>query len=320
MDGPTVETTGYPTGTRARPDGPAENGVEPQEDDARHPAIGGDAGASTRALLAWYAESGRRLAIRDATDPWAILVAEVMSQQTRIDRVEGHWLRFLDSFPTPTALAAAPLKDVVRAWSGLGYNRRGAALRDAARVIVEEHDGRVPSTVAELDALPGVGPYTARATAAIAFRVPVAAVDVNVRRVVERLAGEPLAPAETQRRADALVDRDRPDLWTHAVMDLAATVCRRRLPRCAACPLASGCASRGTPGEEPRPRGTGPSFEATRRWLRGRLLAEAAAAEGWHAVDGPRGSHDPAAVRDAVEALARDGLLEVDEAGRVRIA
>jgi A/G-specific adenine glycosylase len=274
---------------------------------------------TTAALLAWYGRAGRRLGIREATEPWAILVAEVMSQQTRIDRVEGHWRRFLALYPAPAALAAASLKDVIRAWAGLGYNRRAAALRDAARAIVERHGGRVPATVPELDALPGIGPYTARATAATAFGVPVAAVDVNVRRVVERLAGEPLAPAEVQRRADALVDPTRPDLWTHAAMDLAATVCRRRTPLCGDCPLAAWCASRDTPGDAPRTRGTGPSFPATRRWLRGRLLAEIVAADGWLTLEGGRGLHEPAAVREALAGLARDGLVEVDATGRARI-
>ena len=310
------ETTGYPT-DRRRPTLGAARG--PAQSPAWHPATH-PLEEATDDLLAWYARSGRRLVIRQTTDPWAILVAEVMSQQTRIDRVEGHWRRFLALYPTPTTLAAAPLKDVIRVWAGLGYNRRAAALRAAAQRIVDGHGGRVPATVAELEALPGIGPYTARATAATAFRVPVAAVDVNVRRVVERLAGGPLAPADIQRRADALVDPARPDLWTHAVMDLAATVCRRRAPLCGACPLAAACASQGTPGEAVGRRGAGPSFPETRRWLRGRLLAEAAAADGWHPVEGGRGSHEPAAVREAVEGLARDGLVEVDPAGRIRIA
>ncbi len=291
------ETTGYPTG-------------------APLPTA-----ALRDALIDWYLRNGRSLAFRETADPWAILVAEVMSQQTRIDRVEGHWRRFLALYPTPSALAAAPLRDVVRAWAGLGYNRRAVNLQAAARAIVERHAGRVPGTAAELETLPGIGPYTARATAATAFAVPVAAVDVNVRRVVGRLAGDPLALAEIQRRSDALVDPARPDLWTHAVMDLAATVCRRRAPACTDCPLAEWCRSRGTAGEEPRARGAGTPFPTTRRWLRGRLLAEIAAAEGdgWLDVDGGRGVHEPSAVREAVGGLARDGLVEIDAAGRARI-
>jgi A/G-specific adenine glycosylase len=250
-----------------------------------------------------------------------VLVAEVMSQQTRIDRVGTHWERFMAAYPAPADLAAAPLRDVLRAWSGLGYNRRAAALRGAAAAMVARHAGEVPRTVAELNALPGIGPYTARAVAAIAFGEPVAAVDVNIRRLVERLAGRPLGSHAAQVEADRLVDPRRAADWTHAAMDLAATICRRRAPACAACPVARHCASRGTPGESPRPRGMSRPFIETRRWLRGRLLAEIAAAdaEAWHAVDGSRGTHDAAAVREALAGLVADGLVEIDAAGRARV-
>ena len=277
--------------------------------------------AVRRDLLAWYATQGRDLPIRRAAGPWAVLVAEVMSQQTRIDRVGAYWERFVATYPTPATLAAAPLRDVLRAWSGLGYNRRAAALRDAAGAIVERHGGLVPRTVAELAALPGIGPYTARAVAAIAFGEPVAAVDVNVRRLVERLAGRALAPREAQVEADRLVDPRRAADWTHAAMDLAATICRRRAPLCGRCPISRRCASRGTPGEEARPRGAAQPFPETRRWLRGRLLAEIAAAEAeaWHPVEGSRGAHDAAAVREALAGLAADGLVELDTDGRARV-
>jgi A/G-specific adenine glycosylase len=277
--------------------------------------------AIARDLLAWYAAQGRDLPIRRAADPWALLVAEVMSQQTRIDRVGAHWERFIAAYPGPAALAEAPLRDVVRAWSGLGYNRRAVALRDAAAAIVERHGGAVPPTIAELDALPGIGPYTARAVAAIAFGQPVAAVDVNVRRLVERLAGRSMPPREIQVQADRLVDPHRAADWTHAAMDLAATVCRRRAPLCHACPVARHCASRGTAGEDARLRGMARPFPETRRWLRGRLLAEIAAvdASAWHAVEGPRGTHDAVAVREALAGLADDGLVEVDAEGRARV-
>ncbi|MEI8334798.1 MAG: A/G-specific adenine glycosylase [Chloroflexota bacterium] len=278
------------------------------------------ANALAVALLDWYAIRARSLPIRAADDPWAILVAEVMSQQTQIARVGANWERFIAAFPTPTALAEAPLRDVILAWAGLGYNRRAVALRDAARVIVEHHAGRVPSTVTDLDALPGVGPYTARAVAALAFGLPVAAVDVNVRRLVERLAGATLSPAAAQKAADALVDPGRPGDWAHAAMDLAATVCRRRAPGCGECPIAGWCASRGTPGEQVRPRSPATPFRQTRRWLRGRLLAEIArGGDGWIAIEGPRGYHDGAAVREALAGLEADGLVVTDGAGRARI-
>jgi A/G-specific adenine glycosylase len=278
------------------------------------------AAAISVALLDWYALRARSLPIRAAGDPWAILVAEVMSQQTQIARVGAHWVRFMAAYPTPASLAEAPLREVILAWAGLGYNRRAVALRDAARAILERHAGRVPSTVAELDALPGVGPYTARAVAALAFGVPVAAVDVNVRRLAERLAGATLSPTAAQAAADGLVDRERPGDWIHAAMDLAATVCRRRAPACDECPLTAWCASRGTPGEQARPRSPATPFPETRRWLRGRLLAEIArGGDGWMTVEGPRGEHDGAAVREALAGLEADGLVVTDGASRVRI-
>jgi len=278
------------------------------------------AAAMSVALLDWYALRARSLPIRAAEDPWAILVAEVMSQQTQIARVGVHWVRFMADYPTPASLADAPLREVILAWAGLGYNRRAVALRDAARTILGLHAGRVPSTVAELDALPGVGPYTARAVAALAFGVPVAAVDVNVRRLTERLTGTTLSPAAAQTTADAFVDHERPGDWTHAAMDLATTVCRRRAPACGECPLAEWCESSGTSGEEARPRSPATPFPETRRWLRGRLLAEIAqGGDGWITVEGPRGDHDGAAVREALAGLEADGLVVTDGAGRARI-
>jgi A/G-specific adenine glycosylase len=144
--------------------------------------------AARAAILGWYAERGRPLAFRRTTDPYAILVSEAMAQQTQASRAAASWERFMATFPTVGALAAASPADVLRAWAGLGYDRRALALWRAARVIVEDHDGRVPSSVEELQALPGVGPYTARAVAALAYGVPVGAVDVNVRRVLGRVA------------------------------------------------------------------------------------------------------------------------------------
>ncbi len=250
-----------------------------------------------------------------------MLVAEVMSQQTRIDRVGGYWERFMTAYPTPAALAAAPLRDALRAWSGLGYNRRAMALRGAAEEMVDRHDGSVPGSVDELEALPGIGPYTARAVAAIAFGLPVAAVDVNVRRLVERLAGRPMSAREIQAEADRLVDARRPGDWTHAAMDFAAGACRRRAPACGTCPLARWCPSRGTPGEARLQRGAAGPFPETRRWLRGRLLAEIAALDGdaWQVIEGGRGNHDMTAVREALAELAADGLVELDGEGRARV-
>ena len=141
------------------------------------------------AVLAWYDTRGRTLPFRGQLDPYAILVSEVMAQQTQISRVSQQWVTFMAAFPSVESLAEAPTADVLRAWRGLGYNRRALNLQRAARVIVSEHRGRVPSNLAELLRLPGVGPYTARAVAALAFGQAVGPVDTNVRRVLARLIG-----------------------------------------------------------------------------------------------------------------------------------
>ena len=196
-------------------------------------------------LFRWHQARRRPLLIREAADPWQVLVAEVMSQQTGIERVGPAWRRFVDRWPTPVDLAEAGTHELLAAWSGLGYNRRALALRECARKIVADHGGRVPTTVAELDALPGIGPYTARAVAASAFGVPVAPLDVNVRRVVSRLLGVPSSSSSLQAAADDLVSRGQPGRWLDAVMDLASGTCTARAPLCDACPVAALCASRG---------------------------------------------------------------------------
>ncbi|MFI5226128.1 MAG: A/G-specific adenine glycosylase [Candidatus Limnocylindrales bacterium] len=273
-----------------------------------------DARAFGNAVIGWYERSGRHLEMRSATSPWAILVAEVMSQQTQIGRVGPYWRRFLGRWPTPSAFAAAPTRDILEAWAGLGYNRRPLALRDAARRIVSEHGGEVPSDVAALEALPGIGRYTARAVAANAFGSPVAPVDVNVRRVVSRVAG--VGGAAVQAEADRLIAAADPARWVHATMDLAATVCTRRRPRCDACPVAELCLSRGTTGDgSATPDKKRPPFESTSRWLRGTVLARLreAPADGWVVFDGPIGAHDVAAVRAALDDLAAEGFIDLGD-------
>jgi A/G-specific adenine glycosylase len=309
--------------------------------EAPPPAL--DVVALRPAILGWYERAGRRLGFRSlAGDPWAVLVGEVMAQQTQIARVEERLRPFLAEFPTPAAMAAAAPADVVRAWRGLGYNRRAIGLHRAAVAIVAG-GGSVPDDVAALEALPGVGPYTARAVAAIAFGRPVGAVDVNVRRVVGRLvAGDPaeLAPRVMQAAADGLVDPARPGAWTHALMDLGATICRPARPDCPACPALAWCvAARRSAAHGPArasgragagaadgarraaPRAAGVPFEQTTRWLRGRIVDRLCDAPPGVAVrvDGPLGPHDAEAVAAALLALARDGVVEVDGGGRARL-
>lgn len=213
-------------------------------------------------------------------------------------------------WPTPAQLARAPNAHVLEAWSGLGYNRRALALRAAAEQIVVDHDGRVPRDVGALELLPGVGPYTARAVAASAFGTPVAPLDVNVRRVLSRVLGQ---ETDLQAKADALVSRGQPRRWLDAVMDLGAIVCRP-VPACGDCPVRSVCASAGqVRGASARGPGSGQAFNATTRWLRGRLLSLAVAASGgWTPVPSSLGDHQPGAVARAVEALRREGFIDVD--------
>ncbi len=270
------------------------------------------------AVLAWYAAAGRRLPFRGTTDLYRVLVSEVMLHQTQAGRVGEAYAAFLARFPTVEALAEAEPADVLRAWRGLGYNRRATNLWRAARLVVAA-GGRFPDTPEALGALPGVGPYTARAVAAIAFGCPVGPVDTNVRRVLGRVAvGDPtgLSPSAVQRLADAMVPTDRPADWAHALMDLGATVCRARSPRCAECPVRSECryASVGRVPATPARGVRHPAlpFPASSRWLRGRivdLLRDAVGAR-WVAVRGPIGQHDGPAVAAALEALAVDGLIE----------
>lgn len=191
-------------------------------------------------MLAWAGPRLRDLPWRATRDPWRILVAEVMLQQTQAHRVIPKWLAFCSMYPAPSVCAAAPLGDVLRLWQGLGYPRRARNLHDAAHVIVARHGGRVPAAIADLRLLPGVGPYTARAVAAFAFDRDVAVVDTNIARLLARVHGARLSPAGVQAVADALVPDGAGWLWNQGLMDLGATVCRP-VPRCAECPVASRC-------------------------------------------------------------------------------
>jgi A/G-specific adenine glycosylase len=276
-----------------------------------------------RALVAWHASHRRDLAVRRTSDPWAILVAEVMSQQTQIERIGPAWEGFIGRWPAPANLAVADTRELLQAWAGLGYNRRALALRETARTIVREHGGQVPMTVDALERLRGIGPYTARAVAASAFGLPVAPLDVNVRRVIERVTNPEMSPRRLQGTADALVSRTDPRGWVDAVMDLAASVCTPRAPNCAACPLRRMCAT-STSGDIARvtdSRPPAPRFASTNRWLRGRLLAfvREAPAGTWVEAPGQLGEHDAAAVLGALRGLERDGFLEVrDRRARLR--
>ena len=268
---------------------------------------------SGAAFIRWQASAGRTLEVRDATTPWDVLVVEVMSQQTQIERVGRKWRAFVARWPTPAALAGAETRHLLEAWAGLGYNRRALALREAARAIVDDHGGEVPSTIDALCALPGVGPYTARAVLATAFGKPVAPLDVNVRRVISRVVGGDPDPRTLQDAADSMVWRRDPKRWAWAVMDLAAKVCTSRAPRCVDCPIRSSCESAGTLGE-PTVRLPRVPFEATNRWLRGQILRglRSSTTGGWIAFEEPIGEHGRDAVDRALGALESEGFLERD--------
>ena len=292
-----------------------------------------DVPAFQSAVLDWYAREGRQLPFRGATDPYLVLVSEAILQQTQVSRGGPAWQAFVARFPTVQALAAATPADVLRAWQGLGYNRRAINLQRTARIVVEELGGQFPTAVADLERLPGVGPYTARAVASIAHGRPVGAVDTNVRRVIGRVVGgDPgaLAPGDLQAIADRLVAVDRPADWTHALMDLGSTVCRPRDPRCDACPVRRQCryardvarvavaippAPAGRPVLEPRAiRERAVPYERSTRWLRGRILDRLREVDGtgWATFDGALGGHERAAVLATVRILASEGLAELD--------
>jgi A/G-specific adenine glycosylase len=225
-------------------------------------------------LLAWYAERGRDLPWRRTRDPYAILVSEVMLQQTQVSRVVPRYEEWLARWPTVHALAAASIADAIRAWQGLGYNRRAVNLHRAARVVAER------GWPDDLTELPGVGPYTAAAIGNFAFGQPVLPVDTNVRRVLERTQGQ-FGPEAAQ-----------------ALFDLGATVCLARVPRCGLCPLAADCPSRGCTYEPVRKQGP---FQGSFRQRRAHVLQLVAEAPQPVELDA-----------EAVAALHRDGLVRVD--------
>ena len=228
-------------------------------------------------LLSWGGPRLRDLPWRRTRDPWGVLVSEVMAQQTQVARIIPRWEVFMERFPSPEALASAPLADLLRLWQGLGYPRRARALHDAAGRIAAA--GRFPETVEELMDLPGVGPYTARAVAAFAFGLDVGVLDTNVGRMLARLVGERLRPAAAQALADELVPEGDAWIWNQVVMDFGATVCTARSPGCGGCPVKRQCAWAGS-AERPDPArgsagvsGKQARFEGSDRQARGRLLA-----------------------------------------------
>jgi A/G-specific adenine glycosylase len=198
-----------------------------------------------RRLLAWYDVHARELPWRRDHDPYRVWVSEIMLQQTRVAAVIEHYHEFLRRFPTVEKLARARESSVLAAWSGLGYYRRARMLHAAAKLIARERQGKFPATSSEWRDLPGIGRYTAAAIASIASGEPVAVVDGNVERVLQRLSGKRLLGEELWALAGELLEAKRPGDFNQAVMELGATVCTPRSPACLTCPVLELCATRG---------------------------------------------------------------------------
>ncbi len=298
------------------------------------------------ALLAWYRRHGRDLPWRHTRDPYRILVAEVMLQQTQVERVIPRYIEFLQRFPTFESLAAATPADVIRAWAPLGYNTRAVRLREMAAQVMEHWEGHLPSDPRELRRLKGLGPYTIAALRSYSFGQPDVPLDTNQRRVLARLAGlDTATDASLRQLGEALLPEDNSYEWNQALMDLGATVCLARAPRCPDCPLREHChfynssaisvdsefACRGGPLGPPsqvqeerapyRAGRSGGAFQGSRRQLRGRILHLLRSLPAGAALDlstlverlAELGlTPNPDQITQAIAGLHHDGLLQVD--------
>jgi A/G-specific adenine glycosylase len=286
------------------------------------------------ALLAWYARHGRtHLPWRTTRDPYRIVVSETMLQQTQVERVIPLYEAFVAKFPSFAALATADAGDAVRAWRGLGYNSRAVRLHALARAVVERHGGALPRETEALRALPGIGAYTAAAVRAFAFEIDDAALDVNVRRVIHRVAlGLEHPPLAGERELDTLalaaVPHGAAHDWNSAMMDLGATICTARAARCLVCPLREACAAAPVDAAQlallarahakRKPPQSAIPFERTTRFLRGRIidrLRDVPAREGiaLEQLQRELSAHVPPdrlhEIPSVVDALERDGIV-----------
>lgn len=284
-----------------------------------------DVAAVREALREWYRDGHRSYPWRETTDGYEILVAEVMSQQTQLDRIEAPWSAFLEEWPTPAALAAADRSAVVSLWTShrLGYNNRARYLHDAANRIVDEYDGDVPTTPEELATLPGVGPYTANAVASFAFNTGNAVVDTNVERVLYRAFDVADDDEAFEAAADALLPDGESRLWNNAIMELGGVACQQT-PNCddAACPWRRWCTAYATGDFTAPDVATQPSFEGSRRQYRGRVV-RTLSNNGRQPLDevghrvrvdySPEGEYGRAWLRELLDDLAADGLVTVHD-------
>ena len=304
-----------------------------------------DLPAIWQALLGWFAASGRDLPWRHTRDPYRIMVSEIMLQQTQVDRVIPKYHSFLAAFPTLEALAAAPTAEVIRAWAGLGYNRRAVNMQRAARVVLADHGGQFPRDLPALLALPGIGRYTAGAIACFAFEQDVGFIDTNIRRVLQRLFAEPTALPEAQllALAESAVPPGQGWAWNQAIMELGALICTAAAPACWRCPLRAGCRAYAAWRAEdeqvfsaepaaPAPRRRVAErreapFAGSSRFYRGRVVevlrglppgASMALPELGRRIKDDFGDDDLPWLGELVAGLARDGLLALEaEAARL---
>ncbi|MGM0371610.1 MAG: A/G-specific adenine glycosylase [Halobacteriota archaeon] len=280
------------------------------------------------ALLSWYEADHREFPWREREDPYAILVSEVMSQQTQLDRIVDPWAAFLDRWPTVEALADADRADVVAFWSDhrLGYNNRARYLQEAAEQICSEFDGAFPKDPDALESLMGVGPYTATAVASFAFDTGGAVVDTNVKRVLHRAFEVPDDEAAFETAADELLPADSAGQWNNAIMELGGVACEK-IPRCdeAGCPWREWCHAYQTGDFTAPDVPTQPSFEGSRRQFRGRIIRLLGEHDEMDLdtlghrirVDyTPDGEHGRAWLRGLVDDLIEDGLVSIDTDGQ----
>ncbi len=285
------------------------------------------------ALLAWHRQHGQHAPWRESGDPYQVLVAAVMAQQTQMSRVLPKFDEFIAAFPTVDVLAAAPAADVLRRWAPLGYNMRALRLHRAAKLIAQR--AGFPRTAAELQEIDGVGPCTAAVIASFAFAEPAPAIDTNVRRIIERIVGaDELNDGALLDVARALMSPRAPGRWNQALMDLGATVCTARTPRCDACPLARWCRSRRRFAQRPqrvaesreRYRAQAP-FRGSRRYYRGRIVQALRELPAGTSMSRSKlidalphhDGLDAAALADIIKSLKRDGLVRGLRSGRLRL-
>ena len=293
--------------------------------DGDAPALPPDRAAVQDALIGWYESDHRAFPWRQTTDPYAVLVSEVMSQQTQLDRVVPAWEAFLERWPTAADLADADRSDVVAFWSdhSLGYNNRATYLHEAATQIETEYDGAFPETPSELQGLMGVGPYTANAVASFAFNAGDAVVDTNVKRVLYRAFDVPDDDEAFERVASLLLPDGESRVWNNAIMELGGVACGKK-PRCdeAGCPWREWCHAYQTGDFTAPDVPTQPSFEGSRRQFRGRVVRllgehdemELDALGHRIRVDyTPDGEHGRGWLRGLLDDLADDGLVAVGD-------